>query len=238
MFTLTLPLPLRGDRTPRRSPASAPRRSARRAAGGAAGSARPTPAALLAGDRGRRRPRSPDRRRARILLIVEDDVRFADDPARPGARAGLPVRGRRTPRADGLARRRELSAERDPARHQPARPLRPGRARPAQAQPAHAPHPGARRLGRPTTRSRRSSCGAVGYALKPVKREQLVAALRSGSRRKLHAGPAPRAGGRGRRAPAREHPAAAERRRRGDHRRRHRRRGAAAAGSRPPSTAW
>ncbi len=83
---------------------------------------------------------------------------------------------------DGLAAAATLSAERDPARHQPARPFRPRRARPAQAQSAHAAHPGARRLGR-RLQPEALELGAVGYALKPVKREELVARAAGGSRR-------------------------------------------------------
>ena len=63
--------------------------------------------------------------------------------------------------------------------------------------------------------------GAVGYALKPVKREQLVEAL-AAARSEVLAAPAPGARRRGRRAPAREHRAAAGARGRRDRRRRHR----------------
>ena len=60
--------------------------------------------------------------------------------------------------------------------------------------------------------------GAVGYALKPVKREQLVEAFRQ-LEAKFSQTPAPRPGGRRRRTPARQHPSAAGHRRRADHRR-------------------
>ena len=101
----------------------------------------PVAASAVPDDRLQLRPDS------RLILVIEDDSRFAVDPARPGARHGVPVRGRakRRRRAGGCLR---LSAERDPARHEPARPLGPERARPAQAQSADTPHPGPRRLGR------------------------------------------------------------------------------------------
>ncbi len=67
--------------------------------------------------------------------MIEDDPRFAGHPARPRARAGLPVCRRPRTARRRPAGRRHLPAERDPARREPARPFRPGRARPAQAQP-------------------------------------------------------------------------------------------------------
>ena len=154
MFTLTLPrVYARGAAAPpaarRRRRRSQPAPAAERRAGAAAAPPRgraPPPA--IDDDRDQLAPgarRILDRRGRRALR---------GDPARPGARARLPVRrrahGRRRPRAAA-----QLSPERDPARHQPARPLRPRRARPAEAQSAHPPHPGARASRSPTTRSRR-----------------------------------------------------------------------------------
>ena len=112
-----------------------------------------------------------------VILVIEDDVPLRRDPARPGARAGLPVRRRRTRPTTAWRRPLQLPAERDPARHEPARPLR------AWACSTSSSATRARATSRctssrsPTTRTRRSSCGAVGYALKPVKREQLVEAF-------------------------------------------------------------
>ena len=78
------------------------------------------------------------------------------------------------------------------------------RARPAQARRAHPAHSGPRGLGRATTPQTRLSLGAVGYMLKPVKREELVERPAASSRRKLSPADAPRADRRGRPGPARE----------------------------------
>ena len=113
---------------------------------------------------------------ARCILVIEDDARFADDPARSRARAGLPVRGdaHRARRAGGCD---TIPAQRHPARHEPARSLGPRRPRSAEAQSRDPSHAGARHLGGGLLAARRSSSGAVGYALKPVKREELVEAF-------------------------------------------------------------
>ena len=65
------------------------------------------------------------------------------------------------------------SAQRHRPRRRPARPVGPGRAGPAQARRRHPPHPGPRRLGRRPHPDRALSLGAVGYLVKPVKREDL-----------------------------------------------------------------
>ena len=81
----------------------------------------------------RRRSRAPHRRRPRTILVVEDDPRFAGILRDLAHELGFQCVVAHSAN-DGLAAAMPLSAERDPARHQPARPLRPRRARSAEAQ--------------------------------------------------------------------------------------------------------
>ena len=150
-FTLTLPA-----RATRRRPEAA------RA---------PVPAASRGPDRRRERPRarrSPPTARApsptiatrvdpgrRLVLVVEDDPAFAKillDLAHELDFQCLVA----TTADEGVALALERRAERHRARREAARSLGPLGARSAQARPDDPAHPGARRLGRTTTRRRRS----------------------------------------------------------------------------------
>ena len=93
----------------------------------------------------RRRPRQSA---SRLALHPRHRRRhaFRRHPARPVARARLPVH-RHTQRGRWSRSRRRLSAERDPARHEPARRFRPLGARPVEERRRDAAHPGARCVG-------------------------------------------------------------------------------------------
>ena len=110
----------------------------------------------------------------------------------------------------------------------------------AEARPAHAPHPGARGVGRRTTRRPRCEMGAVGYALKPVDARAADRGAVRGSRTRLTQKLRARARGRGRRAcSARASCRLLARRRRRDRRRRRPRPRRSTQLAQPrPSTAW
>ena len=128
-----------------------------------------------AGVRGR--PRSACRQNSRRILIVEDDVALRAKCSATWRTSSASSAWSCTAPNDGLAAAPDVPSERDPARHQPARLLGPRRARSAQAQPRTRGTFRCTSSRSPTTRSRRSSAGAVGYAIKPVQREELVEAF-------------------------------------------------------------
>ena len=119
-------------------------------------------------------------RRARGgILIVEDDPRFRRDPARPGARAGLPVRRDALRRTTRWRPRSRCRPDADHSRHEPARPFGARRCSTSSSATPRRVTSRCTSSRSPTSARKRSSRGAVGYALKPVKREQLVDGLPS-----------------------------------------------------------
>jgi signal transduction histidine kinase/HAMP domain-containing protein len=166
VFTLYLPLNF--------SPAQAPQIS------------RPTPAVSLPQvmtsfsvseetvEAGRRRPRQVTAGDS-VVLIVEDDNRFADILLSPGPEAGFKgvVTGRgRGGRGPGPP----LRAGRHHARHRPARHRRPGPARSPEAVARDAPHPRPLISGH-DERGLGISMGAYGFTQKPVEHQEVVATL-------------------------------------------------------------
>ena len=157
---------------PPRPPPAPPRQAARRGrrrAGRAAASPRAA---------GRRRPRSPARADARRILV--DRRRRARSPrscATSRTSSGFHCLVAHTA-DDGLAAARAATA-RAPILLDINLPDHSGLGVLDQLKhdPRDAPHPGARRLGRRLHASEALELGAIGYALKPVKREQLVEAF-------------------------------------------------------------
>ena len=162
--------PARLRRAPRRR-ALADRPSASRARRRRARAAAPRRApASVADDRERSTPsrRTGPRRRGR--------PRLRGDPARPRARARLPVPGRHHGRRGRRARAR-AAPERHLARHEAPGPLRASRCSIGSSATRSRGTSRCTSSPSPTTRRRRSSMGAAGYVLKPV------AARRARSRR-------------------------------------------------------
>ena len=154
----------------------------------------------VAGAEARRRPGA-----GRTILIVEDDPKFAEVLQGARARAGLSAHPRDLGRRGCSSLSRADAPERHRARRGPARSLGPlpcsGDALKHKSVTRHIP---VHMVSVSDYTQTALEMGATGYAIKPVRRDEIVTALKR-LRDQVHAAPAPRARRRGRSRRARQH---------------------------------